>query len=260
MLKKYPFLVLIILCNLTAQDLQSDKDRELQQKLAELELKSVEVLDLRSALTIQEAELMDLKSEMDKLTSYGSSLEDSLKAKQVEIQSLKHILEVLGEDKKLSMEMVETIRSSPDTIKVQIPQKPEETLVSKFSDDSEFRLLYNEALNLYFEHKYQQSIAKFDQLLVTKIRHPLSDNCQYWLAECYYSIEQYTRAVTEFQKVYDLGDKNKADAAQFKIGMSYLKMGQKDRATSAFRTLEQNFPDSDLVTKANEYLSRQKKF
>jgi len=75
-----------------------------------------------------------------------------------------------------------------------------------------------------------------------------------------YSQEKYSRAIEEFKKVGPLGDGNKADAALFKIGMSYLKMEQQSQALNAFKQLEKQFPGSELLEKAQQYLTTQEKF
>lgn len=255
------FFLLLIQGNLITQEtqnVQSDVDDELQQKRLELEEKAVEILDLRSALTIQNSELEDFKNEVEEWKKHNADMEDSLSAKQVEIENLKLILKAFDEDKKFSQEMVETIRSSQDS--TQIPMSSEILASPIPIDDFEFRSLYNEALNLYFDRKYDASINKFRALLSLSIDHSLSDNCQYWLGECYYSLEKYLEAIAEFKEAGNLGDKNKADAALFKIGMSYLKMGEKGKAISAFTNLEEEFPNSELLTKAKEYLTIQEKF
>ena len=259
--KVFVALIPLLFFNLIlAQQTQTDKDEELQQKMIELEKKSVEVLDLRSALTIQEAELEDLRSETDQLKNLRSSLVDSLKNKQDEIQNLKMILKALEEDKKLSQDMVKSISSSDTASTAHIDKTENENSESYSGTDTEFREIYNRALNFYFEGSYKNSIDNFNYLLSINTVHPLADNCQYWLGECYYSMELYADAIAEFNKVENLGDKNKADAALFKIGLSYLKMGNKEDAVFSFRNLERQYPESELVTKAKEYLTTQQKF
>ncbi|RKY56937.1 MAG: hypothetical protein DRP89_00445 [Candidatus Neomarinimicrobiota bacterium] len=255
------FFLMLIQGNIIAQEaqnIQSIKDDELQQKKLELEKKAVEVLDLRSALTIQNSELEDLKNEVEEMKKHNTDMEDSLRAKQTEIEKLKLILKAFDEDKKFSQKMVETIRSSQDSSQVSVSSEISDSTIQ--IDDFEFRSRYNEVLNLYFDKKYDTSIKKFKDLLSLRTDHSLSDNCQYWLGECYYSLEKYQEAISEFKKVGDLGDRNKADAALFKIGMSYLKIGEKEKAVSAFENLEEKFPNSELLAKAKEYLTIQEKF
>jgi len=236
---------------------------DISEKKAELNEKNVEVLELQSNLSNHDGELQTIRDEIEKLKTYNKRLQDSLLTKQVEIDSLreqqnqvenfKMIVTAFDEDKALTDEILESIKVS-DAV-------PENT-VSAVSDvdDSEYRTLYNEALNLYFDRDYPASIERFRKLLAMSQRHPLADNCQYWLGENLYSQEKYSRAIEEFKKVGPLGDGNKADAALFKIGMSYLKMEQQSQALNAFKQLEKQFPGSELLEKAQQYLTTQEKF
>ncbi|MBN2602481.1 MAG: tetratricopeptide repeat protein [Candidatus Marinimicrobia bacterium] len=236
---------------------------DISEKKAELNEKNVEVLELQSNLSNHDGELQTIRDEIEKLKTYNKRLQDSLLTKQVEIDSLreqqnqvenfKMIVTAFDEDKALTDEILESIKAS-DAV-------PENTVSAVPDvDDSEYRTLYNEALNLYFDRDYPASIERFRKLLAMSQRHPLADNCQYWLGENLYSQEKYSRAIEEFKKVGPLGDGNKADAALFKIGMSYLKMEQQSQALSAFKQLEKQFPDSELLGKAQQYLTTQEKF
>ena len=236
---------------------------DISTKKAELNEKNVEVLELQSDLSIHDNELQYIRDEIEKLKQYNKRLEDSLLAKQTQIDSLKNqqnqvenfklIVNTFKDDKTLTSEILESIQTSDVA--------SEDTVTQPIDfDDSDFRTRYNEALNLYFDRNYQVSIGKFTELLNISNQHQLSDNCQYWLGECYYSLEKYPEAISEFKKVSSIGDGNKADAALFKTGMSYLKMGKNTLAVSSFKQLENQFPKSDLLGKAQQYLTTQEKF
>ena len=238
-------------------------DKELSSKKTQLDERNVDLLELQSDLSIQEKELRDIRTEIEKLKQYNQRLEDSLKTKQVQIDSLydrqhqvenfKLIATTLEEDKELTQEILESIQQTEEQLSDAVPTKIE-------VDDTEFRTRYNEALNLYFDRDYQQSIQKFSELLTLSKTHPLADNCRYWIGECNYSREKYLAAIADFRQVEGLGDGNKSDAALFKIGMSYLKMGNQAEAIVAFKKLERQFPKSDLLVKAQQYLTTQEKF
>ena len=236
---------------------------DISEKKAELNEKNVEVLELQSNLSNHDGELQGIRDEIEKLKTYNKRLQDSLLTKQVEIDSLreqqnqvenfKMIVTAFDEDKALTDEILESIKVS-DAV-------PENTVSAvQDVDDSEYRTLYNEALNLYFDRDYPASVGKFQKLLKMSQRHPLADNCQYWLGENLYSQEKYSQAIEAFKKVGPLGDGNKADAALFKIGMSHLKMEHQSLALGAFKQLEKQFPKSELLEKAQQYLTTQEKF
>jgi TolA-binding protein len=55
--------------------------------------------------------------------------------------------------------------------------------------------------------------------------------------------------------VFEYRNTSKADDAQLKIGLSYLKMGQRGRAKAEFDKLIDRYPGSEYVPRARKYLS-----
>ena len=66
--------------------------------------------------------------------------------------------------------------------------------------DEEYHQRYQAALNLYFANKYIEAIKEFKDLLKRDAINEYSDNCQYWIAEAYYSQELYDEALVEFSQ------------------------------------------------------------
>ena len=67
---------------------------------------------------------------------------------------------------------------------------------------------------------------------------------------------RYREAIMAFEKVFTFKFSNKNDYAQFKIGQCYYQLGDKQRARREFQELLDNYPDSELVPRAREYLSK----
>lgn len=227
-----------------------------EQSPQAVEQKDLEIYNLK-------AELDYVKQELKKLQEYNTILRDSLQSKidtlhtkpvRSEDANLRIYHKTIEDDHKLAEDIITDIRA---TTPKETPSVPS---AANFMDDSTFTKKYNEALNQYFERNYSAAATSFEKLLKARLDHPLSDNCQYWLGECYYSREKFQEAIPIFQKVKQLGDGNKADAAQFKIGLSYLKLGRRSEALKAFKDLEANFPNSELVSKARQYYQYQEKF
>jgi len=122
------------------------------------------------------------------------------------------------------------------------------------SDSYGERYQYN--LGLFHERRYQEAIAGFEELLAASLNHSLSDNAQYWIGECYYAMGRFREAIMAFEKVFTFSQSNKNDYAQFKIGQCYFKLGDKERSNQEFQQLIDNYPDSELVTRARNYLAQ----
>lgn len=219
-----------------------------------VEQKDLEIYNLRS-------ELEYYKKQLQKLMKDNALLRDSMRQKlptqqtpaaPAEDPNLRILYKTFEEDHALAEQIIADIKTN-----ISQPALPAAAVAF---DDSSFTKRYNWALNQYFEGNYQKAAEQFKQLLQLRRDHPLSDNCQYWLGECYYSRQKYAEALPIFEKVKDLGDHNKADAAQFKIGLTYLKLGKRSEAMKAFQELERNYPDSELVPRARQYYQQPEKF
>jgi tol-pal system protein YbgF len=106
---------------------------------------------------------------------------------------------------------------------------------------------YNMALDEYYNRDFEKAIGKFMEIISQHPRSPLADNSQYWLAECYYGLEDYPRAIEEFRKVFSYADTEKDDDAQLKIGFCYANMGDATQAVAEFRKLLNLYPDSEFA-------------
>ena len=115
---------------------------------------------------------------------------------------------------------------------------------------------YARALELFKNRQYRDAIQVFEALLAQDTRHPLADNAQYWIGECYFAIRDYRAAIVAFEKVFTFKQSNKNDYAQYKLGLCYYNLGDKNRARVEFQHLIDNYPKSPLVEKARQYLMK----
>ncbi|HCW76835.1 MAG TPA: hypothetical protein DHU63_09900 [Candidatus Marinimicrobia bacterium] len=122
--------------------------------------------------------------------------------------------------------------------------------------EEEYKNQYIDALSSYQNGNYNDAVRMFNALINSNRNNDLADNAQYWIAESFYSEDNYQRAIVEFQKVFDFSNSNKADAAQFKIGYCYLNMGNASMARSEFQKFLNVYPKSDLVQKATQILAK----
>ncbi len=114
---------------------------------------------------------------------------------------------------------------------------------------------YNIALEQYHSYNYREAIQQFEDLLTVNSRHTLSDNCQYWIGECYYGLGQYQQAIVSFEKVFSFSNSNKDADAQLKLGFCYARLNDNERAIREFQKLIDNYPTSEYVSVANRYIA-----
>ena len=120
----------------------------------------------------------------------------------------------------------------------------------------DFKSKYQYALSQYNSRDYQKAISDFSELLSIDANNSFSDNCQYWIGECYYGLGNYNQAIVEFEKVFSFPASNKGDDAQLKLGICYLKVGDRQQAQAEFERLLSNYPDSEYIALAQRYLTR----
>jgi tol-pal system protein YbgF len=117
---------------------------------------------------------------------------------------------------------------------------------------------YQNALRVFNTRNYDQALKIFSDILKQYPQGSYSDNCDYWIGECYYAQRDYANAIASFKKVFDFKNSTKADASQLKIGMSYMKMGQTALAKTELKFLIDRYPASAYVSRAQKYLSEMK--
>ncbi|HEX9652322.1 MAG TPA: tetratricopeptide repeat protein, partial [bacterium] len=119
------------------------------------------------------------------LESEISNLQDELTEKDREISSLRS--EITQRESKISelQSQIETPAARSNSVRS-----------GSFADAStDFRGRYQNALNQFNSRNYQQALSSFNELLATDPNNSLSDNCQYWIGECYYAMGNYNQAV-----------------------------------------------------------------
>ena len=134
---------------------------------------------------------------------------------------------------------------------------PEAYETPKLSSD-EFKKRYVDALSNYQNGRYEEAIQGFSTLTFGESGHPLADNSQYWLGECYYSMKNYKRAIIEFEKVFMFPGTDKDDDAQLKLGHCHRSMGNIDKAREEYQRLIDYFPGSEFYDKGRESLKQLK--
>lgn len=119
----------------------------------------------------------------------------------------------------------------------------------------EYQQRYQQGLDQFHSHDYNGALQMFESLLASDANNSLSDNAQYWIGECHYAMRQYKKAIVDFEKVFTFPNSNKDDAAQFKLGLSYLRLGDNAKSREEFQRLLDVYPNSEYVSRAREHLA-----
>ncbi len=121
-------------------------------------------------------------------------------------------------------------------------------------DTYKIQVSYKAALQDYYDGKFEQAIGEFGEILAMAPGSDLADNAQYWTGECYFSLKNYRKALSEFQKVFTYPKTNKGDAAQLKIALCYRELGEPANARAELRKLLRDYPRSEFRSRAQSEL------
>jgi TolA-binding protein len=115
--------------------------------------------------------------------------------------------------------------------------------------------LYRAALALFSSRDYRGAMQRLELVLQHSPKGSYAERCYYWTGECHYALEEYDGAIGAFEKALAFGGA-KADDACLKIGLCRLKTGSRLRARDQFEKLIRDYPSSEYVPRAREYLGQ----
>jgi tol-pal system protein YbgF len=145
--------------------------------------------------------------------------------------------------------------SQLETSKSSVPATSSYQSMSGDIAPGEYSQRYQEGFSLFQSRNYRGAIEVFEALLASDANNSLSDNAQYWIGESHYALGQYKAAIIDFEKVFTFPKSNKNPDAQFKLGLCYVRLGEKDKAREEFQRLLDLYPKSEYVNRAQQHLA-----
>jgi len=115
--------------------------------------------------------------------------------------------------------------------------------------------LYNTAYLDFTRGKYDVAISEFRRYLESFSRTDNADNAQYWIGECFYSLNRLDSAEVNFRQVmtaYPRG--NKVPAAEYKLGLVYLAQNRKPEAMNQLGKVVKEYPGTNEAKLAQDRL------
>ncbi len=105
---------------------------------------------------------------------------------------------------------------------------------------------YEFAMNLLKQGDYQTAEKAFIEFISVGKNEKFLSNSKFWLGETYYVREYYKDAAMSYLALYQsYPSSNKAPNALLKLGISLIKLDQKEEGCNSFIQLEQNYPTAD---------------
>ena len=107
------------------------------------------------------------------------------------------------------------------------------------------RHLYDRVMEEFKHRDYEAALAGFRLFLELHSQTSLAANAQYWVGECQYRMGRYKEALKAFYNVvsyYPLSPK--LAASTLKIGQTYTKLKDHEKARMMFERVVDQYPDS----------------
>ena len=117
------------------------------------------------------------------------------------------------------------------------------------------RHLYDRVMEEFKHRDYEAALAGFRLFLELHSQTSLAANAQYWLGECQYRLGRYKEALKAFHNVvsyYPLSPK--LAASTLKIGQTYNKLKDPEKARMMFERVTDQYPDSPEAEVARKIL------
>lgn len=117
------------------------------------------------------------------------------------------------------------------------------------------RRLYDRVMDEFKHRDYAAAMAGFQLFLELHGQSALAANAQYWIGECQYRMKRYRDALTSFYDVVsNYPFSPKLAAATLKLGQTYDKLGDPEKARLMFDRVVEQYPDSAEAEVARKVL------
>lgn len=130
-----------------------------------------------------------------------------------------------------------------------------ESLAAPTQRQDTTRRLYDRVMDEFKHRDYTAAMAGFQLFLELHGQSALAANAQYWIGECQYRMRRYRDALKSFYDVvsnYPLSPK--LAAATLKLGQTYDKLGDLEKARLMFDRVVEQYPDSAEAEVARKVL------
>jgi len=103
---------------------------------------------------------------------------------------------------------------------------------------------------------YELAKMGFEEYIKLFPETPITDDAQYWLAECFYGNGEYAKAIPHFEAVdKNYPESDKLAPALYKLGRSYEQVDQAARAIQVYDRIVKDFPNTFEAERAAERIA-----
>jgi tol-pal system protein YbgF len=203
---------------------------------------------LRGNLAQLQADLLEMRDSIQTLTGrveetshvLQRTIEQDTTEQDALVSQVKGLSSAV-EDLAARLESIEKSRGSGTARSKEEPQ-PEKGSTKGETRQTE-SALYERTLEHYWDGRYDEAIAGFNQFLALYPKSDLADNANFWIGECYRATEKYEEAILAYQKVInDYPNGNKVPSAMLHQALAFEKINDSTTATLVYKKLLKKYP------------------
>ena len=214
-------------------------------------------------------------SSLDKVSSHVSDLEKSFNTKMEVLERENSMLrnQIVNLKKKLnsqfiSLDQKEILNIKPVTNELDLignknidlnmirEDGPLDKTINVSIDQIGFdESKYASGVISYNKENYGQCIEYFKKLSLLEINERTSGNILLMLADSYEHLGRYKQAIKHLEKLSKLNSEKYSDLVLLRQGIIFRNIGMSSRAYGIFKTLVENYPESEYAILAQEEIN-----
>lgn len=196
----------------------------------------------------QAEDYASLVAKLDSLQRENLELRGALEANRFMVESTQR------EQSKGYQDLDMRMRAQEERMKILLTQV-EKVLAKSSPQLADENRLYQAALDKIGEGSYLEAAASFARFLERYPKSTFAAQASFWIAESYFEVRDYQRAIKEYQAVQTKYPKDeKARQSLLRQGECFIKLGMKDEAKLFLQKVQSDYPQSTQSVEATRLL------
>jgi len=215
------------------------------------------VRQLEQKVGVMEKTRMSNNAQIASALSQFGALQDEFGSLKGEIQTNKHLINSQYQDiGKRITDLDHRIQSIEDRMQIFSTQLSK--ALGKVSPEAAAEGdLYQKGLDQVTAARYLEAAASFESFVRKYPKSKFAESARFWIAECFYSMRDYQRAIKEYQKFIEQYSRSpKVPEAVVKQGHSFYELGMMDEAKAFYDQVVAKYPSSSAASEARERIAR----
>lgn len=201
------------------------------------------------AQTQLESDMLYLQQQVAQLRQTVLGQDSQIAQQNLAIQQLRGEVEILEHQLK-------RLQTQPSKQPI-LPTTPiTDTIQTTTPSVSEDKIRFQKIYLLLEAGQDEQAIQGFQEFLVLNPNSQYADDAQYWLAEAYYSKQDFISALVAYEQLIErYENSSRRSQAELKIAYCYYELQDFTQAQALLSKIKQNYPQTAVARLAAKKLS-----